>query len=324
MKIDRIERTKISTLGVIFTLLAAGFTLISAWNGFNFYRVIFGLSMAILISVTFEIARFACLFRYVNTIGRIGILAFSLYILTASVCAFASINAFTAEVIRRNRINEKEFHIQIDKIKQVYSEKAAEKLAGFEKDIQYLENKVALYPQRDYWQKRLSRYVIKRDKFITERDKFLNQNPDNPEHWIRVQSSILGLTFSELSGQSEEMISVTLALRELWGLEKITAQKIMGIVVTLTVELSILLLAILATMEKKPRVETKKPSVKRGLLEKIQAKFEEKDVKKFLELSKDYFKRTGKLPPKRKLNMSVRPIREYLSDFERSSLKELF
>ena len=64
---------------------------------------------------------------------------------------------------------------------------------------------------------------MNRDKLITQRDEFLNTIPENPEQWIKAKSAILGLELENPSRDSEDMISVTQALKELWGLEKATA-----------------------------------------------------------------------------------------------------
>ncbi len=299
--------------------------MISAWNGFNFYKVLFGLSIAILISVTFEVARFACLFWYMHQDRRTGFLTIILYLITASVCAFASINSFTSEVIKRDRLNEKTYQEQIYKIRQSFGKKAAERVAAFNKDITYLQNMVAKYPGRKYWQRRLSQIVSNQDKFITERDRFLNTNPKSPEQWIRVQSALLGLELKESQESSEEIISVTQALRELWGLDKVTAQKIMGIVVTLTVELSILLLAILATTKEKPMIAAPNESLAHNdLLSSLQAKFGESKVRSFLAFSKNHFNKIGKLPANSHLNRNLRPIKRFIENQALDGLRSLF
>ncbi len=105
------------------TLLAAGFTLISAYNGFTFYKVLFGLSMAVLITVTFEITRLACLFSFVRTGKKIGTLAAATYMIGASVCAFAAINSFTYDVILRDRASQGQYREQIHMIKKAHSRK---------------------------------------------------------------------------------------------------------------------------------------------------------------------------------------------------------
>jgi hypothetical protein len=309
---------------IIFSFIAFGLTIISAYNGFKFYRVLFGFFLAALISSTFELARIACLFKYRNSKKKIGTLTFSLYIITALVCAFASINSFTAEVIIRDRINEKEAQAQIYKIKNAYSENITKKIAELNNSIKYLENQAAKYPNSNYWKRRLSQYIINRDELISERDKFLDFNPENPEQWIRTKSPLLGLEVKNSSRESEEMKSVKLALNDVWGLNGVTTQKIIGIVVTVTVELCILLFAILASERRKVESEIKRITEKKSLLETLQYNFGEEQVERLYTLSKKHFEKTGKLPPMSKLNLALRPIIEYLKNVDKGSLKELF
>jgi len=319
------SRLRMPDMGsVVFTLIAFCLTIISAYNGFKFYNTLFGLFMAVMISATFEVSRFACLFRYRNSRKRVGILTLILYTLTAFVCAFASINSFTAEVVHRNRVNEKEIQAQIYEIKKAYSEKAIEKLASINTSIKYLENQVAKYPESNYWKRRLSQYVLNRDKEIGERDRFLKTNPDNPEQWLRAQAPLLGLEIKTLSRESEAMTSVKHALNEVWGLSNVTTQKLIGIVVTVTVELCILLFVILATERRNSEDLIRRITEKKTLWETLRYNFGESQVKRFLSLSRKHFERTGELPPMRRLNTTLRPILEYLKDIDRESLQKLF
>jgi len=306
-----------------FTLIAFGLTLISAYNGFKFYKILFGFFMAVLVSSTFELARVACLFKYRNSEKKAGTLAFILYSITALVCAFASINSFTAEVIKRNRVNEKEVQAQIYQIKKTYSVKAIETIASLNKNIKYLENQVAKYPDSNYWKRRLSQYTLDRDKEIKKRDLFLESNPENPTQWITSKAPLLGIKIKTLSPESEDITSIKLALKEVWGLSGVATQKIIGIVVTVTVELCILLFSILATERRKQLNVNEKILKNKDVLEALQCNFDETKVKKFLAACKKHFKKTGKILPMRKLNPNLRPIMDYLKTFDRLSLEEL-
>ena len=309
---------------IIFTFIAFGLTIISAYNGFKFYRVLFGVFMSALISSTFELARMACLFKYRNSKKKIGSLTFALYTVTALVCAFASINSFTAEVIIRDRVNEKETQAQIYKIKNANSKNITKKIDELNNSIKYLENQAAKYPDSNYWKRRLSQYLLNRDKIILERDSFLNLNPENPEQWLRTQSPLLGLEIKNRSQESEEMTSVKLALKEVWGLSGVTTQKIIGIVVTITVELCILLFAILATERRKVENVIQKITGKKSLLEILKSNYGEKLVERLCTLSKKHFEKTGRLPPMNQLSLALRPILDYLKNIDKEHLKELF
>lgn len=323
-KVKRVGERGSKRYQVIFALLAIGFTFISGWNGFNFYRIMFGFSMACLIVIVFEIARIASLFRFVQKGRRVGFLSILIYFIVASMCTFAGINSFTSEIINRSWDIDENVEAQIHRIKQAYSEKIQEKMSTLNRDITYIENKLAKYHESDYLKRRLSQMKSNRDRMITERDEFLNNNPEDPERWIESKSALLGLELEKVSKGSREMRSVIQALKELWGLDKITAQKIMGILVTITVELSILLLAFLSVVKDRSNTWPARITEKKELMKILNSKFEERQVKKFLSLSSGHFNRTGKLLPMRKLSTNLRPIRILLQEYDLESLKNLF
>ena len=198
--------------------------------------------------------------------------------------------------------------------------------------------------------------MINRDKLITQRDEFLKITPENPEQWIKAKSAMLRLELEIPSRDSEDMVSVTQALKELWGLEKATAQKIMGIVITITVELSILLLSFLANAGKKSRsvIEvtksrelsritqgvtedrknhgspviqgnvTKKITTREDLLNMVMPEIDEITLEKFVTSNREHFEKTGELLPMRKLSMNLRPVRKIFEGFDRERLEKLF
>ena len=304
-----------------FAFLAVGFTFISAYNGFSFYRIIFNLFTAILITTVFEIARLSSLLSLFRLEGRKKIFSAMIYVIVASVCAFASINSFTSKVIEQNLKEEKEYEIRIHEIKKAYSERMEKKLEALNRDINYLENMIAKYPDRDYWKRRLLQIQINRDNLIAKRDEFLTANPENPREWIQRNSAKLGLDL-KLRKESGKIMSVNSALKELWGLEKVTAQKMMGIILTLTIELSILLLALLSSGRTKSD-ESGGIVSEKDLVKILGSRFDEDAVRKFISVSRDYFRRKGKLPPLRKLSPKLRPIRRAMEGFDRESLKKI-
>lgn len=348
------EKPKISKISrAILSLLVVGFSIISILNVYKFLVVLFGLSMAVLISSTLEITRLACLYTFLISRKGITSLAVSTYVIVVMVILFGNINSFTCEIIKRDRAGQAQYREQTHKVKQVYSERMDEKLAALGRDIRYLENMVAKYHGRDYWNRRLSQVRANRDKLITERDAFLSSQPRNPEQWVTAKSALLGLELDNPSRDSEDMISVTQALKELWGLEKTTAQKIMGIVVTVTVELSILLLSFLANAGVKSRSVTdvkrsrelsrasrgmakvrknhgsqrsvtKRVTSREELLNMVIPDIDEMTLGKFVAVNREHFERTGELLPMRKLSMRLRPVRNILGEFDQESLAKLF
>ncbi|MFW6140783.1 MAG: hypothetical protein ACOC5S_05465 [Acidobacteriota bacterium] len=313
---------------VVFGLLAIGFTGISAVNGLHFYNVIFGIKMAVMITGVFEIARLACLFRFADR-KRAELLSIIIYIAVASTCAFASVNSFSSRVIFRSFAEEIEQAEKIREIKQAYSERTEKTIQERTRDIRYIENIIAKNPERDssdYWNRRLSQIKANYHDIITERDKFLATDPENPNQWIQANAPMLGVKLGPESEESKEIRSVAMALEQLWGLEKKTAKKLVGAVVTVVVELSILLLAFLSSVEKAQygKEKSRKSATRNEILESLFSDFDEKTVMKFLSVSEDCYRRTGKLPPMRKLSPNLRKVKKALENFDQESLKKLF
>lgn len=303
---------------VMLTVLAVGFTLISMWNGFAFYRVLFGLSMAALISGTFEITRLVCLFSFARKGKAIGAIGIVTYVVVAGACTFASINSFTYDVILRERAGRDQYREQIHHIKTEYSRNVAENLSGVAKEIDHAQKVLTRYPESRTWKRRLSAAVAERDRLVADRDRFLEESPENPVKWIEVNAALLGLELGQKSQDNEQMEAVTLALRELWCLKKAQAQTLIGIVVTAVVELSIFLMALLAS------VADRGGGVAEKATEKATAKPDDELLKKFVEAYRDLFMKTGELPPARKLSRKFREVRKTLESYSNHELEGLF
>jgi hypothetical protein len=84
-------------------------------------------------------------------------------------------------------------------------------------------------------------------------------------------------------------------LKEVWGLSDVSTKKIIGIVVTVTIELCILLFAILATEKRKQGNMFQEIVEKKNLLETLQADFGERPLKRFLKQVKNHYEREASL-----------------------------
>ena len=297
----------------IFAFIAIGFTLISGWNGFFFYRILFGTTLATLLIFTFEISRLACIFRYMQS-QRTGTLTLTLYIITATVCAFASINSFTSEVILRDQHNTKELNKSIHLVKNHYYKQTLNEEKSLKRDVNYLANKISQYPNSGYWKRRFEVAQNYLDKFSGKRTEYMQENPEEPREWIETQSAILGLQIENSSKESEEIRSATMALEELWGLEKKSAQKIMSIVLTITVELAILLLVFLSAGQKKTIPKPIPELIPRETKNQLNETFGKEQVDLFFQKIIGHYQATKKLPHMSKINKSIRPIKKAIEE----------
>jgi hypothetical protein len=307
-----------------FAILSFAFTFISAWNGFQFYLSNFGLLMALIITTAFEIARFSCIFRFILAGSRkTGIVSISLYLITVSVCAFSSINSFNSDVIMKNQNTDQIVQNQISLIKESYAKKMAGEIEKAAKDIPNLENMTARYPNRSYWKIRLSQAIKKKENLMAERERFLGTVPEDPKKWIVIQANILELKLENLSEKNKKLTAVNTALKETWGLDQAKAQKLIGMGVTAMVELSIILLTMLAAVSKKPRNAGKKTFDIKGLMDRSAGGQGEETIENFIKTSQEHIRKTGKLPPLNKVTINLRPLIQFLRYLDPEFLRDL-
>ena len=296
-----------------FALLALGFTLISALNGLEFYKILFGFQTAVLITSVFETARVACLFRFAGSGSLRDWIAIPIYVVVAGVCAFASINSFGAKVARQGYAEEAALKAQVEMIKKSYAAKMEDKLKASNKDIVYAEAMTAQFPESDYWSRRLGQLVTSRDAVKAERDAFLSETPEDLEKWVNAKVALLGLKSEAPSKESEEMRSVTSTLGETWKMSRARAQKLVGVIVTITIELSILLLAFLSAGGRR-RGENANVMESNDFITGLNEKHGEKAVRKFFAAAAVHYRKTAKLPPLRRLSPGIRPVARALKN----------
>ena len=80
--------------------LSIALTFISLHAGFYFYEAMFGLTVALFSSFTFETLRIATLFGFTRRDGMQKGVSIALYACVAFVCAFASVASFHATIIQ--------------------------------------------------------------------------------------------------------------------------------------------------------------------------------------------------------------------------------
>jgi len=125
----------------LFFALSIALTFISLHAGFYFYEAMFGLSVAIVSSFTFESLRIATLYGAIrkDRVNRgIGII---LYIGMAFVCGFAGIASFHARIIENYRKDTMQASIrqkkEIEAIKLSQADKQKADLERIAKDIKW-------------------------------------------------------------------------------------------------------------------------------------------------------------------------------------------
>lgn len=238
-------------LKYIFAALSVGLTIISMDNGFYFYLNMFEIRTAILATVVFEILRLATLYSFIVWDVRKRVIAGTLYVIVAFICAFSATSSFHAKIIESQMVDTSNYRNEIDKrlniVMKEYALQMQDKLTIADKDITYAQRKVAALPKSTYWPKREAQLKTKKKLLISERDSVLASVPTkNLEGWVEQQAAILGLSLGPMPINTYGSNAILQAIQEMWVVEDLTVKKIVALLITLGIEVGIILLAIFA------------------------------------------------------------------------------
>lgn len=291
----------------IFVAMSILLSLLSLQAGFAFYEAIYGMTVAILASFTFETLRLATLFAWLRGHGRW--LSFSLYVAVAGVCAFAAVASFHSSIIENYEkaiaAELERQHVEVDKIKSAYAVERRNRLDEISKQIEICERRVAQYPELGYWPRRLEQANATLIRTSAIYDSLLTYKPPDIEVWIAKESAKFGIA-RESEAQHGKAWSTTKAIRDLWGLDEIEAKKAAAIIIVLGIEFGILILSLLARPAKAAPLNGKYASLFR--------EFGREDVIEFLNDARSHFEKTGKLPPASALSRKQRMIRHMMKE----------
>ncbi|TVL98070.1 MAG: hypothetical protein CV087_21720 [Candidatus Brocadia sp. WS118] len=239
-------------LKYLFGLFSFGLTLISMQSGFYFYKILFGLSTAILATGVFEILRLATLlYLSLNLETKKKIVAAVLYVMVAFICAFAASSSFHARIIESYQRDLLPYTIIMEGrasvIQQKYAEIYAEKLASIEENIDICRKKTILEPNSTYWPNRLAQLLEDRHVVMMERDSLISSAAqENIGKWVDRHAAITGISFEALPLSRLGAAAITEAVHELWNIGELSVKKLMALAIVLAIEIGIILLAIFA------------------------------------------------------------------------------
>jgi len=291
----------------LFIFLSFFLTLLSLQAGFAFYEAIYGMTVAILASFTFETLRLATLFAWLRGHGRW--LSFSLYVAVACVCAFAAVASFHSSIIENYEkamaADLQRQKAEVEKIREAIAGERKDRLSEAAKQIEICERRVAQYPESGYWLRRLDQANASFERAKAIYDSLLACKPDNIEEWIAKESAKFGIA-RESGAQHGKAWSTTKAIRDLWGLDEIEAKKLAAVIIVLGIELGILMLSLLARPAKAAPLN--------GKFAPLIREFGREDVLEFLTEAKKHYENTGTLPPARALSRKQRAIRKSMID----------
>lgn len=239
-------------LKYLFGLFSFGLTLISMQSGFYFYKILFGVSTAILATGVFEILRLATLlYLSLNLETQKKAVAGVLYVLVALICAFAATSSFHARIIESYQRDllpyTTEMKGRAGVIQQKYAQIYAEKIVAVEEKIDICKKRTILEPSSTYWPNRLAQVLEERHAIIAERDSLISSvSEDNLGEWVSRHAAITGVSFEALPLSRLGAAAITEAVHELWNIGELSVKKLMAMAIVLAIEIGIILLAIFA------------------------------------------------------------------------------
>ncbi len=296
----------------ILLLVVIGLSLISITAGFEFYKSLFDLTIAILCCLIFEIIRLGCLWSFVILNWFNKVITIPIYIFVSLTCALAAITSFHSNIIERQTQElkplENELTRRIEIIKRKYAKDVTMELKSIKDKIDLCQRKLAWNPNSSYWKNRLSQLTMHSDIVQAKCDSFLYEQPiQNKEAWISRNTSLLAIELEPLPSSMQGSTSITTAIQELWGIKEMRAKKIISIIIVITVECGILLLSLLA----KGNVQNRN-SNNHKILDLLRIKFEDTEIRRFLKRCQESYIKFGRPPLTRELGKKQRQIKKMI------------
>ncbi len=300
-------KNNLNKANLIFLVLSILLSLLSLQAGFAFYEAIYGMTVAILASFTFETLRLATLFAWLRGHGRW--LSFSLYVAVAGVCAFAAVASFHSSIIENYEkamaADVQRLQSEVDKIRAAIAGERKMRMDEIAKQIEIYEKRIAQYPESGYWSRRLDQANASFERAKAIYDSLLAYKPNDIEEWIAKESAKYGI-LRESGAEHGKAWSTTKAIRDLWGLDEVEAKKAAAIIIVLGIEFGILMLSLLA--------RPAKASPLNGKFAPLIREFGKNDVLEFIEDARSHYEKTGKLPPASALSRKQRMIRNMMKE----------
>ena len=162
-------------------------------------------------------------------------------------------------------------------------------------------------PRKIHWKNRLIQRKAQRDSLVAQRDRFLSEIPqDDRERWISKHAAWLGMELEPIPATVRGSSTTTEAIEKIWHLSEASAKRVVGLIIIVTVEIGIVLLAFLIRYG--TQSDDSANHYDHQALKTLRKRFSDEIIKRFLEKFLDY----GRMPPSRKLSLKQREIRKFL------------
>lgn len=312
---------------ILFICLTIALTLLSLKAQYKFWKELFGIETAIIASSVFELLRLTSLYMLLKYSGKKRLTGLILYFVIALFCGSVAVTSWHAEILathaEQEAVRMKKINKKIDVVKKAYAGQANVKISKLDKDLYYIDSRIARNPHSTYWKKRKKQILIMKDNLIEMREEFLSVIPDNPGLWLRKNAAILDVEIDFSDDQDIEINSLDKSLMNTWGMAPEAARKLVSIVFVIAIEIGIILLA---TMTESRHINDRKKTKSNSLVIFLKKNFKDDDIKMFINRCRDIYDRKGELPKSYELTMKLRPIRKAIKDanYQDKDIKKIF
>ena len=316
--------SKIRTFGLI--LLTLALTSLSVKAQFNFWKVLFGIETAVTASFVFELLRILSLFNVIRRVRGKKVIGMMIYLPLAMFCGIIAIISWHSEIIEINmketELNNIQYQKKIELIKTEYAQKVNENIYRIDKDIYYVDSRIAGNSNSVYWVNRKLQLENSKIELINEMDLFLSQEPENPQIWIEKNSAILNLEVDPSIQKSNSYNSLEISILNIFHLTPEKARKLVAIVFVIFVEIGILFLAFMTENDKSDNGMT----IYQKAIIPLESMHNPDDIKFLLLKCSETIRTRGLLSKSSEVTAKLRPIRKDIlkMNLNKQQMYELF
>ncbi|OVE79130.1 hypothetical protein BVY01_03405 [bacterium I07] len=297
-------------------ILTLSLTALSVKAQYHFWNGLFGAETAVIASTVFEVLRLASLYALLRWDGYKRVIGITYYLGIALFCGSVAITSWYSEIIEihsaQNAFLSKEYQYRIEKIKAAFAETMAQKITRVERDLNNVEEKLAMNPKSRYWSNREKQLSQTRSDLSNQMESFLSETPSAPVKWIEKNAARLNLILDPVESKRTEYNAIETAVRSTWHLSTEEAQKFVAMFFVIVVELGIIFLAFMT--------ETGKPDhypVTNGhsIMTYLEERYNKEDIEMFFKFFAEPMIKHGDLPKASDLTPRLRPIRKAITEY---------
>ena len=150
--------------------------------------------------------------------------------------------------VKKTAVRQEWIDESMTAIKRAYAAKIEEKIKMYDKDIYWIDSKLAWNYSNyytTYYKTRKKQIVRDRKVAIEKRDVFLAEKPEDAETWIEKHAVILGVTIQPMPEGEVELSAIEKIVTSLRSMDIMDARKTVAVIYVIVIELGIFSLALI-------------------------------------------------------------------------------